>query len=53
MQVATPHLDGKHVVFGHVVEGMDIVHEIESVGSNTGTPSVVVKIADSGEVTPL
>ena len=48
--VATPHLDGRHVVFGEVIEGMDVVRKIESVGSRSGQPSGKVIIVDSGEL---
>ena len=48
--VQTPWLDGRHVVFGEVLEGMDIVKRIEAVGSSSGRPSKEVLIADSGEL---
>ena len=48
--VATSFLDGKHVVFGSVVEGMDIVKQIEGVGSPGGRTSAKVEIIDSGEL---
>jgi len=46
---ATNWLDGKHVVFGSVTEGMDIVKAIESVGSQSGKTSKKVAIADCGQ----
>jgi cyclophilin family peptidyl-prolyl cis-trans isomerase len=45
----TPHLDGKHVVFGEVVEGMEIVRKIEDVPKNASDkPDVDVVIDDCG-----
>ncbi len=35
-------LDGKHVVFGNVVEGMDVVKALEGKGSQSGKTSVPV-----------
>jgi len=46
----TAWLDGKHVVFGKVLEGYDIVKKIEKVGSSSGTPSKTVVITESGEI---
>jgi len=46
----TSWLDGKHVVFGQVVEGLDVVREIEKVGSGSGRTSKPVVIADSGQL---
>jgi len=48
--VTTPWLDGKHVVFGEVIEGMDLVKKIEAVGSQDGKTSKEVAITDSGEL---
>jgi cyclophilin family peptidyl-prolyl cis-trans isomerase len=48
--VKTPWLDGRHVVFGKVIEGMDIVKAVEAVGSQSGKTSKKVVIADSGEL---
>jgi len=43
-------LDDKHVVFGEVVEGMEIVKVIENQGSQSGKPTAAVMITASGEV---
>merc|ERR1712170_144934 len=48
--VKTAWLDGKHVVFGSVVEGMNVVKEIEAVGSQSGKTSKPVLIADCGQL---
>ena len=48
--VKTAWLDGKHVVFGKVMEGQELVKRIEALGSQSGTTSKVIKISASGEV---
>ncbi|KAI0034803.1 cyclophilin A [Vararia minispora EC-137] len=50
--VRTDWLDGKHVVFGEVVEGMDVVSAIENCGSPSGRPVQKVAISSSGVVEP-
>merc|ERR1712039_227581 len=46
--VKTAWLDGRHVVFGKVIEGEEIVKIVEGFGSSSGTPQKVVTIVDSG-----
>ncbi|KAK0461930.1 cyclophilin [Desarmillaria tabescens] len=48
--VVTSWLDGAHVVFGEVVEGLDLVKKIEGLGSSSGTPKAKVAISKSGTV---
>ncbi|KAH9840537.1 cyclophilin-like domain-containing protein [Rhodofomes roseus] len=48
--VVTSWLDGKHVVFGEVVEGMDVVKTVEAVGTDSGRPKQKVTITSSGIV---
>jgi peptidyl-prolyl isomerase F (cyclophilin D) len=48
--VKTSWLDNRHVVFGAVVEGMDIVKKVESYGSQSGKPSKNITIANCGQL---
>lgn len=48
--VPCPWLDGKHVVFGQVEEGLDIVKKIEQQGTSNGTPRTRIVITDCGEL---
>jgi len=50
--VVTPHLNGKHTVFGQVVSGMDVVRRVEKQKVNSDDkPLLPVVIADCGEYT--
>jgi len=49
--VKTVWLDGKHVVFGKVTEGMEVVKKVEELGSSSGQTSKKVVVADCGELT--
>lgn len=46
----TSWLDGKHVVFGKVVDGMDVVTKVESYGSQSGQTKAKIVVADSGQL---
>merc|ERR1712134_197211 len=48
--VVTSWLDGKHVVFGEVVNGMDIVKKVETFGTGSGKTKKKVTIDKSGTV---
>lgn len=46
----TSYLDGKHVVFGKIIDGMDVVTKLEASGSQSGKTKNVVKIDSCGEL---
>lgn len=48
--VKTSWLDNRHVVFGAVVEGMDVVKKIEALGSQSGKTSKKIVVADCGQL---
>ncbi|XP_059802723.1 peptidyl-prolyl cis-trans isomerase-like [Hypanus sabinus] len=43
-------LDGKHVVFGSVLEGLDVVRKMDNYGSVSGNPKATVTITDCGQL---
>ena len=49
--VPTPHLDGKHVVFGEVINGKSVVRKVEHVATQGDKPTSDVTIVDCGELT--
>ncbi|KAI8064849.1 peptidyl-prolyl cis-trans isomerase [Gilbertella persicaria] len=48
--VPCPWLDGKHVVFGKVVEGMNVVKKVETYGTNSGNTKAKIVIESCGEL---
>lgn len=48
--MACPWLDGRHVVFGEVTDGIDLIKKVETYGSDSGRPKAPVIVADCGEL---
>jgi peptidylprolyl isomerase len=48
--VNTPWLDGGHVVFGKIIDGLPLLKVLESCGSQSGKTKQLIQIADCGEI---
>jgi len=48
--IETPWLDGKHVVFGEVLKGHDVIDQLEKIGTSHGAPTKKAVIVDSGKL---
>ena len=47
---AMPHLNGRHVAFGKVIEGMEVINEMTKIFSVKGKPLAEVKVVDCGRL---
>ena len=47
---ATPWLDGHHVVFGEVVDGLEVIHALEQIGTNSGKPKKTARVVNCGSL---
>jgi len=47
---ATPHLNNKHVVFGKVTSGLDVLSKMEKFGTPNGKPTQIIEISNCGEI---
>ncbi len=47
---ACPWLDGKHVAFGQVIKGMEVVREVEKYGTNSGATLKRISIVECGQI---
>ena len=45
-----PWLNGKNVIFGRIVEGMDVIKQIETYGTDTGIPTRRILIQECGQL---
>jgi len=46
----TPWLNGHHVIFGEVIEGLEIVKMLENIGTSSGKPTKEARITIAGEL---